>query len=123
MVGRGDFSPRGRVRELVAQPPFFDAAALAFSFQVEKPQDRATAVAQTDPALHVLNDRSLFVRNAVQFVNQFVDFGVGAGDFAFHVVELRRRGRLEAGSSCAGTNPMNRLGPGPGFHSLFKLSD
>ena len=36
----------------------------------------------TGPALHVLNDRSLFVRIAVNFVNQFVDLGVGGGNFA-----------------------------------------
>ena len=85
-------TPSGRVRELVAQPPFFDAAALVFSFQVEKPQDRATAVAQTDPALHALHDLPLFIRNAVKRVNQFVDFGVGGGDFALEAVEFRRRG-------------------------------
>lgn len=43
------------------------------------------------PSSPAFNDCPLLVRDAVQLVNQLVDFGVGRGDFALQAVQFRGR--------------------------------
>jgi hypothetical protein len=72
----------------------FFVTAAPKSRGVELPQGR-----KAGPALRVLDNPALFVRDAVKLVNQFVDLLVGGGDFAFDAVEFPCRGRLQPGSS------------------------
>jgi hypothetical protein len=51
---------------LVAQHPFCDAAAFQ---DLEKPQDRAITVAQTDPALQAFDDLALVGGDSIQLVH------------------------------------------------------